>query len=140
MIDGGAIMLNSDGEQIDLLTQELEKVDHVEPMMNLGNANVTIGTSHDIATRGNASHERTSSLPTTSSSDPGNIATENESLLGRHPHIGSIISSGRMSMESPSNSGGNTPKLTAKQRRELLRSENTTPASSLTSEPSPKPH
>lgn len=96
-------MLNSDGEEIDLLQQELDKVGHADP------TNVN----------GEPTRERTSSLALTIASDNG---TEQEKALLQHHAVKNKFPS-----ESPMNSGGTTPTQTAeKRRRNLFRSATTT--------------
>jgi hypothetical protein len=119
-------MLNSDGEQIDLLTQELERVDNVDPVTSTGS--IGGGAGQDGATGVvDLSRERTSSLALTIGSDAG---TEQEKLLAQP--VVNIISSSKISTGSPNNSGRNTPTLTARQRRHLNSSESSIPPPSLT--------
>jgi hypothetical protein len=129
--NGGTPMLNSDGEQIDLLTQELEKVDHVDPVMSTGS--IGGGTGQD-GPNGGMVRERTSSLALTIGSDGGLGGTENERLLAQHQPMVSLTSSAKMSFESPNTSGRNTPTLTSKSKRHLFNPEQSTSPPSLTDE------
>ena len=114
---GAAPMLNSDGEEIDLLQQELEKVGQVDS---------TTINSDPI-------RERTSSLALTIGSDTGN---EQEKSLLQHQPMKTISNANRFASDSPMNSGGTTPTTAAeKRRRNLFRSATTTAAPpSLTDE------
>jgi len=129
--NGGTPMLNSDGEQIDLLTQELEKVEGGDQ------TGVGIGS---VGSDG-ISRERTTSLAPTITSDSGHelerVSLIQNSQSGIFPNAvsGKIGSS---TTETPTNSGRTTPTITAKQRRPLLRSEQTTPTPSLTGRSSSK--
>jgi len=98
-------MLNSDGEEIDLLEQELEKVGHVDQK------NSTIDDAPRV---------RTSSLALTIASDSG---VEHEKLLAQHQALNNLSNSSKITSDSPMNSGRNTPTLTQKRRRRLFRSE-----------------
>jgi hypothetical protein len=120
--NGGTLMLNSDGEQIDLLTQELEKVDHVDPV----NATGSIGGGGQDGAVGIAGlvRERTSSLAPTIESDAG---TEQEKLLAHHQALVNVSNSTKILTDSPNNSGRNTPTFTGKPRRQIITSESTTP-------------
>ena len=136
--NGGTPMLDSDGEQIDLLTQELEKMDNPDPSVATGS---TTGVGQDgVAGRGGLSRERTLSLARTSGSDGGGInSAEHETLLHQHPAISGISSSTRMSFDSPNTSGRNTPTLSGGPRRAIIRAENnSTPPPSLTGSGSAK--
>jgi hypothetical protein len=99
-------MLNSDGEEIDLLQQELEKVSHADP------SNIN----------GEPIRERTSSLALTIASDSG---VEQEKLLGQHQALKNLSNSNKFNSDNPMNSGRITPTLTDK-RRQLFRSATTT--------------
>jgi hypothetical protein len=106
--NGGTPMLNSDGEEIDLLTQELEKVGHADPS--------NIITSELI-------HERTSSLALTIESD---IGVENEKLLAQHQALNNLSNSSKIASDSPMNSERTSPTLTKKHRHQLFRSATAT--------------
>ena len=130
--NGGKPMLNSDGEQIDLLTQELEKVDHVDPVTATGSMGGGVGSDGTpvVGGGGGFSNER---IPTSSPTIPwdGGIAgTEQEKLLGQQQP--SNNGSGRMSVDSPNTSGRNTPTLTSSQKRQVFRGDTSTPPPSLT--------
>jgi hypothetical protein len=109
--NGDTPMLNSAGEKIDLLTQELEKADHVD----LSNAMGTIGGGG-----GNTKRDRTSSLALTIASDSG---VEHERLLSQHHELNHLTDSAKISTGSPVNSGRNTPVLSGKHRRQVFQSE-----------------
>lgn len=111
--NGDTPMLNSAGQQIDLLTQELEKVDDVEP------TNATASLS------GGLRRERTSSLALTIASDGG---AEQEKLLGRH----SSSSTTNYAHSTLEQSDRNTPILAQNHRVHLLRSQNNSPATAST--------
>jgi len=113
-------MLNSDGEQIDLLTQELEKVDRVEPVTTIG------GIAGQDGAIINSLRERTSSSAQITGSDGGISVAENEKLLVQQVLINSS-SSPKMSIDSPNSSGRNTPTLSSRQKRQLFRAETSTP-------------
>ncbi|CAF4693829.1 unnamed protein product, partial [Rotaria socialis] len=116
--NGGTLMLDSDGEQIDLLTQELEMADHVDAITATGQD----GTNGE----GNALRDRQSSFAPTITSDRGTTAmTEQEKLVARNQATSSVSS-------TASTSGRNTPTLTAKQKRQLFDSEPLTEPPSLT--------
>lgn len=132
--NGGTPMLNSDGEQIDLLTQELEKVEHVDPMTATGSIGGGGGTEGTPG--GNTARERTPSLAPTIGSDGGFGGTEQERLLAQHQPTVNISNSAKMSIDSPNTSGRNTPTLSGRQKRQLLRSDTSTPPPSLTGESS----
>lgn len=112
-------MVNAEGEEIDLLTQELEKVGHVDPS--------------------NVSEEpiigRRASLALTIASDSG---VEHEKLLLQHQILKNLSNSSKIASDSPINSGRTTPTLTKKHRYPLFRSATTTATPpSLTNENSP---
>jgi hypothetical protein len=108
-------MLNAQGEEIDLLTQELEKVGHADP------SNVTEDPIR----------ERTASLALTIASDSG---VEHEKLLAQHQALHNLSNSSKLTSDSPANSGRTTPALTKKDRHHLLRSVTISASSSLTNE------
>jgi len=122
--NGGTPMLNSDGEQIDLLTQELEKADNVDPVNATGS--IGGGVGQDGVT-GIIERERTSSLAATIGSDGGIIGSEYEKLLAQHQTVPGTSNSPKMSIDSPNNSGRNTPTLTGKQKRQVFRADTSTP-------------
>ncbi|CAF1141906.1 unnamed protein product [Rotaria sordida] len=116
--NGDAPMLDSDGEKIDLLIQELEKADHVDP------SNIIGCVTEEIT------QERASLSALTIASDGG---IEHEKLLTQHQKSSHLYSSNKMLPDSPMNSGRNSPVLTNKQRHTILRSATTpTPPPSLT--------
>jgi len=116
--NGETPMLNSDGEEIDLLQQELEKVGHVD-------------TS---TVNGDITRERTSSLALTIASDSG---LEQEKLLAQHQRLKNLSQSCKIPTDSPTNSGRTTPVLTENRRRQLFRSATETkPPPSLINESS----
>ncbi len=118
--NGETPMLNSDGEEIDLLQQELEKVGHVDQK------NSTIDDPPRV---------RTSSLALTIASDSG---VEHEKLLAQHQALKNLSNSSKITSDSPMNSGRNTPTLTQKRRRRLFRSETeAAPSTVFTNESSP---
>ncbi|CAF2869983.1 unnamed protein product [Rotaria sp. Silwood2] len=119
--NGDAPMLDADGEQIDLLIQELEKVDHVDP----SNINSCV--------TGETAHERTSSSALTIASDGG---IEHEKLLTERQTSSSLHNSSKILPDSPMNSGRNTPTLIDKQRQKIFRSitSTTPPPPSLSNE------
>lgn len=100
-------MLNSDGEEIDLLQQELDKVGHADP------TNIN----------GESTRERTSSLALTIASDNG---AEQEKALLQHHTMKNLPNSNKFPSDSPMNSGRTTPTQTEKRRRNLFRSATTT--------------
>jgi hypothetical protein len=124
--NGGTPMLNSDGEQIDLLTQELERADNVDPVVATGSGGV--GSDSGIATGGTGgiSNDRTS-LTQAYASDGGINGTEHEKLLAQHQTMSNFTNSAKLSNESPSTSGRNTPTSTAMQKRPISRAETSTP-------------
>lgn len=129
--NGGALMLNSDGEQIDLLTQELEMADHVDPINATGSIS---GVAGQEGTNGggiaSALRERTSSLAPTIASDGGTTTTtEQEKLLNQYSTSANASASVKVPTDSPSTSGRNTPTLSMKQKRQLFRSEGSGPPS-----------
>ena len=132
-------MLNSDGEQIDLLTQELEQVDNIEPAGTTGSGNVGSDSAIAGAGAGGISHDR-SLLTQTFASDGGINGTEHEKLLGQHQGMSTLTNSAKLSSESPNASGRNTPTLTAMQKRSTNRAETTTPPPSLTGGSSSSKH
>ncbi|CAF0973748.1 unnamed protein product [Rotaria sp. Silwood1] len=119
--NGDTPMLNADGEQIDLLIQELEKVDRIDPSNISG------------CVTGELTHERAPSLALTIASDG---VIEHEKLLTQHQTSGSLYNPTKMSPDSPMNSGRNTPTLIDKQRQKIIRSTTTppTPPPSLSNE------
>jgi hypothetical protein len=117
-------MLNSDGEQIDLLTQELEKADHVDPVNATGS--IGGGVGQDGVT-GIIERERTSSLAPTIGSDGGMIGPEYEKLLAQHQAMAGTSNSAKKLNDSPNTSGRNTPTLTGRQKRQVLRADPSTP-------------
>ena len=131
--NGGTPMLDSDGEQIDLLTQELERVDNVDPVMATGSiAGGASNAGQDVPGGDFYSRERTSSLAQTMGSDVALASAENDSLLSHPPQIGNLTNTSRMSFDSPNTSGRNTPTLADRQKRHFIRSDNATPPPSLT--------
>ena len=127
---GGAPMLDSDGEQIDLLTQELERADNVDPIAMTGSG--VVGSDSAIAGAGTGvSNERKSSMQGFAS-DGGVNGTEHEKLLAQHQGMANLTNSAKLSNDSPSTSGRNTPTLTAMQKRSVQRAEAATPPPSLT--------
>jgi len=124
--NGGTPMLNSDGEQIDLLTQELEKVDHVDPVTVVGN--IAGSTGQDAASVGGGIvSEKTSSLASTIGSDGTISGSEHEKLLAQSQAMVNLANSAKTPSDSPNTSGLNTPTLTGKQKRQVLRSDTATP-------------
>ncbi len=119
--NGGTPMLNSDGEQIDLLTQELERVDHVDPVNTIGSISGAVGQD------GNIGGERALSLAPTTTSDGIISGAEHERLLAQHQATINMSNSAKTSTDSPSTSGRNTPTLTGRQKRQLVRGETSTP-------------
>ncbi len=119
--NGGTPMLNSDGEEIDLLQQELEKVGHADP------TNIN----------GEPIRERTSSLALTIASDSG---VEHEKLLGQHQILKNLANLNKFNSDNPMNLESTTPALTDKRRRHLFRSATTTtsPPSLIDDGPSSK--
>ncbi len=107
---GETPILNSAGEKVDLLTRELENIDHVD-------------TSNTNVTGGEPTRERRSSLASTSVSDGG---VEHEKLLAQHPILSNLSNSTKLPTDSPVNSGRTTPILTQKNRKHLFRSATTT--------------
>lgn len=130
--NGGALMLNSDGEQIDLLAEELEKVDHVDPITATGSLSGAMGA--DAVVLGDNARERTASLAPTIASDTALSGTENERLLAQHQQMVNLTNSAKTSLDSPSASGRTTPVVFDKQKRSLIRSD--TPSSTTTPPPS----
>ncbi|CAF0803215.1 unnamed protein product [Adineta ricciae] len=130
--NGGTPMLNSDGEQIDLLTQELEKVDHVDPITSTGSLSGGVGPDHINAV--GSARERTASLAPTIASDTGLMNPEQERLLSQHLAMVNLTNSTKTSLDSPTASGRNTPVLSEKQKRQIIRSDvpSTPPPPSLT--------
>ncbi len=114
--NGGTPMLNSDGEQIDLLTQELEKVDNVDPVTAIGS--IGGGVGQDGVNGTGIVRERRSSL----ASDGGITVGEQERLLSQNPALVNLPNSAKMSIDSPNNSGRTTPTTSDKQKRQLFRS------------------
>lgn len=129
--NGGQLLLNSDGEQIDLLTQELEKVDHVDPVTATGSISGAAGRDGTIED-GNILNERAPSLAPTIASDGGIVGTEQDKLLNQTQVMTTISNSAKFPPDSPNNSGRNTPTLTGKQKRQLYNSEGSTAPPSLT--------
>ncbi|CAF2320775.1 unnamed protein product [Rotaria sp. Silwood2] len=125
--NGGALMLNSDGEQIDLLTQELEMADHVDPITTTGSISGAVG--QDGVTGGGSIRERTSSLAPTIASDGGVTLIEQERILAQNQALANLSNIAKVPTDSPNTSGRNTPTLTVKQKRQLFRSEVTTSTS-----------
>lgn len=113
--NGETPMLNSDGEQIDLLTQELERADNGEQTNALGNLGGT-GSDGNI---GLGAHERTAS----------DNAMENEKFLPLNAPLTNTPNSAKVSFDSPTSSGRNTPTLAAMQKRSILRPDGSTPPS-----------
>jgi hypothetical protein len=132
-------MLNSDGEQIDLLTQELEQVDNIEPTGTTGSGNVGSDSAIAGAGAGGISNDR-ASFTQTFASDGGINGTENEKLLAQHQGMSNFTNSGKLLNESPATSGRNTPTSIAMQKRSTNRSETTTPPPSLTGGSSSSKH
>jgi hypothetical protein len=124
--NGGTPMLNSDGEQIDLLTQELEKVDNVDPVTAIGS--IGGGVGQDGVNGAGIVRERRSSL----ASDGGITIGEQERLLSQNPALINLSNSAKMSIDSPNNSGRTTPTISDRQKRQILRSEAPSPPPSLT--------
>jgi len=118
-------MLNSDGEQIDLLTQELEKVDHVEPVTTTGGG---VGQDGVTASGSGSLRERRSSLTHTIGSDTGIIVSEQEKLLTQQQPTVNSTNSTKMSIDSPTTSGRNTPTLTGRQKRQVIQESSTPPS------------
>ncbi|CAF0745015.1 unnamed protein product [Adineta steineri] len=125
LTNDGPSPLNSNGKKIDLLTQELEKVDHVDP------------TNSNDNTVGETRRQRTSSLALTVASDSG---VEYEKLLIEHVVSRDLSKSNRMSSESTINSSKNTPTLTDKRRRYLFRSLTTATEPPSLNNDSPSPN
>lgn len=131
--NGETPMLDSDGEQIDILTQQLELVDHVDPVTTTGSIAGGVSNAGQDTTVGELySRERTSSLAQTMGSDVALASAENDSLLSQNPQIANITNSSRMSFDSPTTSGRNTPTLADRQKRYIFRSDAATPPPSLT--------
>jgi hypothetical protein len=112
-------MLNSDGEEIDLLTQELEKVGHND------SSNIT---NQPI-------RERTSSLALTTASDSG---VDHEKFSAQHQTLNNLSNSSKIASDSPMNSERTTPTFIKKHRHQLFRSATATAATTplLTNESS----
>ncbi len=111
-------MLNSDGEEIDLLQQELERVGHADP-------------TNMITNEGIRERRSSLSLSLTIASDSG---VENEKLLAQHQALNNLSNSTKITSDS---SGRTTPTLTQKRRRHLFRSATETASpSSLPNESS----
>ncbi|CAM4897569.1 unnamed protein product [Rotaria socialis] len=102
---GDAPMVNSNGERIDLLIQELEKVNRVDSSNTNG------------CLTGDMMHERTSSLALASDG-----AIEHEKLLAQNQASSILSNSNKISPDSPINSDRNTPTLKENQRDKLFRS------------------
>ncbi len=127
--NGGTPMLNSDGEQIDLLTQELEQADYVDPITATGSISAAVGQDGTTggAENGTVIRERTSSLARTFPSDGGTSGAEHERLLSPHHAMVNTPNSTKMPNDSPSTSGRNTPTLAGKLKRQIFRAETATP-------------
>ncbi len=138
--NGGTPMLNSDGEQIDLLTQELERADNVDPVAATGSIGGSgVGSDSAIVGAGNGGilQERASLL----ASDGGINGTEHERLLAEHQAIANLTNAAKISSDSPNTSGRNTPTLTGVQKRQTQLAETSTPPPpSLTSRISSSKH
>ena len=102
--------LSSGGAQIDLLIQELEKVDP---------SNITNCLTEEIV------RKRTPSLALTTASDNG---IQYEKLVTRSQALINLPYSNKKCLDSPSNSRRNTPPL-SQHHRKLFRSATTTTAS-----------
>lgn len=124
--NGETPMLNSDGEQIDLLTQELERVDNGEQANAMGNVS-GIGSDGNIAQ--GAPQDRTASMSPTIASDSG---LETERFLPHHTNLTNTSNAAKPSIDSPTSSGRNTPTLSAMQKRPMLRPDTSTSPPSLT--------
>ncbi|UJR23804.1 hypothetical protein I4U23_026780 [Adineta vaga] len=105
--------LNSSGKKVDLLTQELEKVDHVDPIHMTGSM------------AEERLHERSSSLALTVASDSG---IDYEKFLVEQLKKPTLSNSNKILSDNTFHSGRNTPTLTEKRRRQLFRSSTTTAA------------
>lgn len=114
--NGGTPMLNSDGEQIDLLTQELERADNGEQTNALGNL---AGTGSDGNIGLGTPNERTAS----------ETGMENEKFLPLNPVLTNTSNSTKVSFDSPTSSGRNTPTLSAMQKRSATRPDSSVPPS-----------
>ena len=124
--NGETPMLNSDGEQIDLLTQELEGVDNGEQgnvVSNIG------GTGSDTNIGQGTPQDRTSSTSPTTASDS---AMENERFLPPHASLINPSNAAKTSVDSPTSSGRNTPTSSAMQKRSMFRPDGSIPPPSLT--------
>ncbi|CAF1471472.1 unnamed protein product [Adineta ricciae] len=106
-------LLDSSGKKVDLLAQELEKVDNVDPV------NAT-GSIAEEQTR-----QRTSSLALTVASDSG---VDYEKILAEQSDKPDITNSNKILSNMTINSERNTPTLTEKRRKQLFRSSTTTAA------------
>jgi metal transporter CNNM len=112
--NGGAPMLNPDGEQIDLLTQELEKANCVDrPETSISPSSETNGKKRDRAM---------SLAPTTSS---GRVIREHKDFFSQLYSISSSHNMDKIRPESPTILNLNTPSLISKQRHHLSRADPT---------------
>lgn len=113
---GGSPMLSPDGEQIDLLAQELEKVNCVDqPETNISPSSEANGKKRDRA--------MSLSLTPTMRSSP--VITEHKDFFSRLRSISGSRSMDKIRPESPAISNLNTPTLTDKLRHHLFRTDQT---------------
>ena len=125
--NGGVPLLDADGEQIDVLTQELEKVDCVDP--NMAGELLDDGFGLNRTTTTGTDRERTASLAPTISSEKGLSAAEQDKLLAQHQGLVNLTNSTTLSMDSPVGSGRSTPTLTGKQKSSLPQAGSSSPPS-----------
>jgi hypothetical protein len=112
--NGDPPMLNLDGEQIDLLTQELEKANCVDrPEIIISPSSETNGKKRDRAM---------SLTPTMNSS---RVIREHKDFLSRLRLISSSHNMDKIRSESPTISNPNTPSLISKQQHHLSRTDST---------------
>jgi hypothetical protein len=112
--NGDPPMLNLDGEQIDLLTQELEKANCVDrPETSISPSSETNGKKRDRAM---------SLTPTMNSS---RVIREHKDFLSRLRLISSSHNMDKIRSESPTISNPNTPSLISKQQHHLSRTDST---------------
>jgi hypothetical protein len=109
--NGGPPMLNLNGEQIDLLTQELTKANSI----NQPETSITISTE----TNGKI-HDRSISL--TPRMDSRHVKTEEKRFFSRQRSRSTSANVDRTSLKT---SNRNTPSLTTKQRHHLSRIDQT---------------
>jgi hypothetical protein len=113
-----SIVFDTANERIDLLKQELDKVDQID-LSNVPN------TNDECRWRA-----RTSSLALTITSDH---ALEHGKLLGQHQTMSTLSNSMNFSADTPYYSGRNTPTLPVTRGQRTLRSQETSPVLSTSS-------